>query len=162
MHLLPIGWLPESARLLSILHGLDYYATESRTNSFHGSCRTKAGLVDCAQTAFGKFHVQPRFVRSMFIGRASDARASSCFVAREAGTSTRQVQVVATNEGAPVFVWPNVRAKRATTACRQAWAVENVRAPTAQAWWHAVGAPLERRVRAQRAAMRLPKLEPCI
>jgi hypothetical protein len=50
----------------------------------------------------------------------------------------------------------NVRAKRATTACRQVWAVENVRAPTAQAWWHAVGAPLERRVRAQRAALDLP------
>jgi hypothetical protein len=45
------------------------------------------------------------------------------------------------------FVTPNVRAKWATTACRQAWAVENVRAPTDRAWWHAVGAPLERGVR---------------
>jgi hypothetical protein len=38
----------------------------------------------------------------------------------------------------------------APTAWRQAWAVENVRAPTDQAWWHAVGAPLERGVRPHR------------
>jgi hypothetical protein len=36
-------------------------------------------------------------------------------------------------------------------AGRQAWAVENVPAPTAQAWWPAVGAPLERGVRQRRS-----------
>jgi hypothetical protein len=30
---------------------------------------------------------------------------------------------------------------------RQAWAEENVRAPSDQAWWPAVGPPLERKVR---------------
>jgi hypothetical protein len=46
-----------------------------------------------------------------------------------------------------LFVRPNVRAKRATTAGRQARAGENAPCATGRAWWPAVGAPLERGVR---------------
>ncbi len=89
-----------------------------------------------------------------------DARVSLCFLALAMAlhgfswlfSSRRQALTLLAHCTAD-FLMPNVRAKRATAVGHRAPAGENVRAPPAGARWPAVGAPLERGVRPQRAQL---------